>query len=59
VVDILGATADEDLDSLLIDPLHLNEDGHDLYARELFTTLGGVVLDEPARGLERRVGYIE
>ncbi len=59
VVDILGATADSDLDSLLVDPLHLNEDGHEFYARELFVTLGGVIVTDPSLGLTRDVGYVE
>jgi lysophospholipase L1-like esterase len=58
VVDILGATKDLDLDEFLIDPLHLNDAGHKFYARELFVTLGGVIMNEPSEGLERRVGYI-
>jgi len=43
--DIFAATEDENLTSMLIDPLHLNESGHEFYARELFKLLGGVIVE--------------
>lgn len=59
VVDMLEATKDEDLDAMLFDPLHLNETGHSFYARELFITLGGVIIEGESRGLDRSIGYVE
>lgn len=44
--DIYAATRDVDIDMFLIDPLHLNNLGHDFYARELFKMLGGVVVEQ-------------
>lgn len=46
ILDMLGATAETDLDTLLIDPLHLNADGHQFWANELFKLLGGVENDD-------------
>lgn len=45
LADMLAATADEDLDLLLSDPLHLSVSGHAFYAAEIFKTLGGVETD--------------
>ena len=45
MVDILEATADEDLNVLLSDALHLSVIGHQYYAAEIFKTLGGVETD--------------
>lgn len=45
ILDMLGATAGQDLDGLLIDPLHLNAAGHQFWANELFKLLGGVESD--------------
>lgn len=42
IMDIFNATSGVDLDPLLIDPLHLSEAGHQLFADELFLTLGGL-----------------
>lgn len=44
--DIFAATSDVDLTSMLIDPLHLNDKGHEFYAQELFKLLGGVVVTD-------------
>lgn len=45
LADMLAATADEDLDVLLSDPLHLSVEGHAFWAAEIFKTLGGVETD--------------
>jgi lysophospholipase L1-like esterase len=45
MIDILEATADEDLNVLLSDALHLSVIGHKFYAAEIFKTLGGVETD--------------
>lgn len=57
--DIYSATKDVDIDMFLIDPLHLNNLGHDFYARELFKMLGGVVVEQgsPSFDDERLVGF--
>lgn len=56
--DIFGATLELDLDGYLIDPLHLNERGHELYARELFKVLGGVLVeDDQIDGPTRDLGF--
>ena len=39
---------DRDLDDYLSDPLHLNAAGHELWARELFQLLGGVIVESGA-----------
>ena len=59
LADMLGATADLDLDSLLVDPLHLNDSGHQFYAEEVFIVLGGVLVDPGgnSRGLSRELGF--
>jgi lysophospholipase L1-like esterase len=44
--DIFAATSEEDLTSMLVDPLHLNDKGHEFYAQELFKLLGGVVVTD-------------
>ncbi|QED26898.1 SGNH/GDSL hydrolase family protein [Microvenator marinus] len=51
LLDMLGATAEENLDTFLVDPLHLNVEGHQFWADELFRLLGGVEGPEP---LERQ-----
>ncbi len=40
LVDMLERTRGEDIDALIIDPLHLNEAGHELYASEIARTMG-------------------
>lgn len=44
--DTFSATRKLDLDDYLIDELHLNAAGHALWSKELFLTLGGVIIEE-------------
>ncbi len=58
--DMFSATEDVDLSAMLSDPLHLNAEGHALYARELFKVLGGVVVEDGAvQDPERLIGFGE
>jgi lysophospholipase L1-like esterase len=59
IMDIFNATAGVDLNPLLIDPLHLSQAGHQLFADELFLTLGGVRVEggEVAVMPERLFGF--
>lgn len=56
VWDMFGGTQDVDLNTILIDPLHLNSVGHELYANALFETLGGVLIAEQDGSEERSIG---
>ena len=40
IEDFIERTRDEDINALIIDPLHLNEAGHELYAAEIARTMG-------------------
>ena len=46
LMDMFGAVEKGKIDSLLLDELHLNAQGHEFYAEELFRALGGVNLAE-------------
>lgn len=54
--DMYGGTQDVDLDTILIDPLHLNETGHELYANALMETLGGVLIGDQNASQTRNIG---
>ena len=56
VWDMFGGTKDVDLNTILIDPLHLNSTGHELYANVLLETLGGVLISEEEGSSERSIG---
>lgn len=56
--DMYEATKDVELDTFLIDPLHLNEAGHEFYARDLFKLLGGVIVEDgDISAPERNIGF--
>ena len=57
LADIWGATQGTDITHLLIDPLHLSDQGADLYAEQILLALGGALVGEHAAGLERRFGF--
>ena len=42
LVDMFGALGDEDISDILYDELHFNDEGHQLYAAEIFRALGGI-----------------
>jgi len=46
LVDMYGALGDADISHLLYDQLHFNDDGHQLYAEEIFRALGGVIVGQ-------------
>lgn len=46
IVDMFNMLYKKDIDQYLIDPLHLNQPGHELYADEVFKTLGGVIIKD-------------
>ncbi len=57
LADLLAATAQEDLDRFLSDPLHLSDAGADFWAREVFQTLGGALVGPEPLGSERMFGF--
>lgn len=57
LADMLGAIDEDAIDPLLFDELHLDEQGHRRYARELFEVLGGVrIAPDASIGLDRVFG---
>ncbi len=50
LLDMFGATAQEELNLLLVDGLHFSAAGHARAARELFATLGGAIVDDEGAG---------
>ena len=44
LIDLFGRVDGEDITGYLSDPLHMNDQGHILYAEEIFRTMGGVLL---------------
>ncbi len=57
LVDMFKATANEDLDLYLSDPLHLSEAGTYRWAEEIFVALGGVRISQSPLGLHRDIGF--
>lgn len=59
IADMLEATSSLDLTAHLDDPLHLNKQGHEVFAREIFFLLGGVIKgsNQTEIGIRRRVGF--
>ena len=57
LVDIYGALGNTDISHLLYDQLHFNDDGHQLYAEEIFRALGGVIVAE-GESSEHNVGIV-
>ena len=54
LADMLDALGDTWLDPYLIDIVHPSDAGHQRYADEIFTSLGGIVLEEGRIGESRR-----
>ncbi len=57
LADMLGALGDTWLDPYLIDEVHPNDAGHQLYADEIFRALGGIVIEEEASVDGRVIGF--
>ena len=57
IMDIFAAVDKARIDTLLLDELHLNAEGHAFYAEELFRTLGGVHVTADAPHVTRDFGF--
>jgi len=57
LADMLGALGDTWLDPYLIDEVHPNDEGHQLYADEIFRALGGVVIEGETAVDDRMFGF--
>jgi lysophospholipase L1-like esterase len=57
IADMFGALAGGEVDSYLIDAVHLSGKGHVLYADQLFMVLGGLAIDGDHEPVERLYGF--
>jgi len=57
LADMFGALGDSSLDPYLIDVVHPNDAGHQLYADVIFMSLGGVLLGDESSNDSRLVGF--
>lgn len=57
LADMLGSLGDTWLDPYLIDEVHPNDAGHQVYADEIFRALGGVVIEEEVSVDGRMIGF--
>ncbi|MDP8256281.1 MAG: GDSL-type esterase/lipase family protein [Candidatus Alcyoniella australis] len=55
--DMFGGLGDTWLDPYMLDMVHSNDAGHQLYADIIFECLGGVVISNESRGEERMIGF--
>jgi hypothetical protein len=56
LADMSSALGDELLDNYLMDFVHLSDQGHEFYAREVFMALGGAIVGDEPLGLDRLFG---
>jgi len=60
LADVLGSFEPfEMIDAYLFDQIHPNDLGHEWYARQVFYSLGGVLVDADSTGLERQIALAD
>ena len=57
LADMFGALGDEPVGGYMSDFVHLNDAGHQLYAEQIFLSLGGALVGAEPLGLERMFGF--